>query len=142
MQFPVSDFADIKQLTQIIFIISALMIVLVILAIAKLYHFILGERKDDLAVLRLCGCSREKVHVIYMLEIILTMAFTTSIGFAVFRFLLFKPIASLYPSFDEFFIPSVYIVIIAVYFALSMIIMSVSIIPVTKTTVADMKRMA
>ena len=128
------------QLNQMVYVISLVVMVIILLAIAKFYNYVLSDRKNTLTILRLCGCTRGKVHIIYMLEIFLTMIVTSAIGFVLFRFVFFKGIAELYPSFKDFYTDIVYIAVMAVYIVLAMIIMAFTIIPSTKASITDMKR--
>ena len=72
-----------------------------------------------------------------MLEIFLTMAATTGIGYLLYKFVFHAPIAEMYPAFEEFYITPVYLVVIGAYFAAAMVIMAVTVIPTTK---ADIRR--
>lgn len=130
------------QFGQMLFIISAVVMVIVLLAIAKLYSFILSQRKNNLMIMRLCGCTRGKVHVVYMLEIFLTMSLSTVIGTLIFKYFILKPVAQMYPSFNEFFIEPVYWAIIAGYMTIAVIILAFSVIPSTKVNITEMKRKA
>ena len=128
------------QLNQMVYVISLVVMVIILLAIAKFYNYVLSDRKNTLTILRLCGCTRSKVHIIYMLEIFLTMIVTSVIGFVLFRFVFFKGIAELYPSFKDFYTDIVYIAVMVVYIVLAMIIMTFTVIPSTKASITDMKR--
>ena len=128
------------QYTQMLFILSAVVMMIVLLAIAKLYSFILSERKNNLVIMRLCGCTRPKVHIVYMLEIFLTMTLSTAAGVLIFRHWLFEPIAGMYPSFREFFTTPVYWSIIGAYAVVAFIILAVSVIPSTKVSITEMRR--
>ena len=127
------------QFTQMLFVISILMMLIVLLAIAKFYHFILGERIRTLAVLRLCGCTRRKVHIVYMVEILVTMIVTSALGYLVFKFFVYDWLAKYYNSFQFFYITPVYLVIMVSYFIIALVIMSLSIIPSTKLNIRDME---
>ena len=127
------------QFTQMLFVISILMMLIVLLAIAKFYHFILGERIHTLAVLRLCGCTRRKVHIVYMVEIFVTMIVTSALGYLVFKFLVYDWLAKYYNSFRFFYITPVYLVIMVSYFIIALVIMALAVIPSTRVTVNSMK---
>lgn len=129
-----------QQLNQMVYVISLVVMVIILLAIAKFYGYVLTKRRQSLTVLRLCGSTRGQVHLIYMIEILLTMLVTSTIGFVLFRFVLFEPIASLYPSFEEFYTTDIYITILAAYIILALIIMAFTVIPSTKASIVDMKR--
>ncbi|MBQ8134131.1 MAG: ABC transporter permease [Clostridia bacterium] len=128
------------QLSQMLVVISIVVMVIVVLTIAKFYNFVLARRRKTLAILRLCGCTRERVHAIYMLEIFITMALSTAVGFAVFRLVLFDYIAGMYHSFDKFFSPEVIVMIIAAYFLISMLILTVTIQPSTRVSIKEMEK--
>lgn len=128
------------QLSTMLFVISIVVMIIIILAISKLYSFVLAERKKTLAIMRLCGCRRGETHTVYMLEIILTMLLSLTVGFLIFRFILLEPISAMYPSFEDFYRPMVYPIILGAYFLISVAVMMISIIPSTKATIADMKK--
>ena len=129
-----------KQLSEMVYVISIVVMIIILLAISKFYNYILSDRKQTLTVLRLCGGTRSKVHLIYMLEIFLTMIITSAIGLIMFKFVFFDNIAKYYPSFLEFYTADVYVTVFVAYVILAMIIMAFTVIPATKSTVADMKR--
>lgn len=129
-----------RQLNQMVYVISLVVMIIILLAIAKFYSYVLADRHQSLTVLRLCGSTQGRVQLIYMIEILLTMLVTSAIGFVIFRFVLLEPIASLYPSFEEFFTTDIYITILASYIILSLIIMAFTVIPSTKASIIDMKR--
>ena len=128
------------QLNQMVYVISLVVMVIILLAIAKFYNYVLSDRKNTLTILRLCGCTRGKVHIIYMLEIFLTMIVTSAIGFVLFKFVFFKGIAELYPSFKDFYTDIIYVAVLGAYIVLAMIIMTFTVIPSTKASITDMKR--
>lgn len=128
------------QLSFMLFVISALIMVIVVLAIAKFYSFILSERKNNLVIMRICGCTRGKVHIIYMLEILITMLFSLAAGYLIFRYLLFGVIVWMYPSFEEFYTEPVYCYVIAAYFTVSMLITAFAVIPSTKASITETRR--
>ncbi|MGN0538099.1 MAG: FtsX-like permease family protein [Acutalibacteraceae bacterium] len=129
-----------RQISQMVYIISLVVMAIILFALAKFYSYVLSNRKNTLTVLRLCGGTKRQIHLIYMIEIFLTMIVTSALGFVVFKYLCYKPIAEMYPSFDVFFTPDVYITIIAAYIVLALIIMAITIIPATKASIIDMKR--
>lgn len=130
------------QLNQMIYTISIGVMMIILLAIAKFYSFILSDRKKTLSILRLCGCSRSKVHLVYMIEIFFTMALTSTAGCLIFKYAFFKGISDMYPSFIDFYTKPVYFIILVVYILLAMIIMAVTVIPSTRVSITDMKRNA
>lgn len=135
---PVPYDADKVRLSTMLLVISCVVMLVIILAISKFYSFIFDTRKQTLAIMRLCGCSREAVNMIYSAEVFLTMLFTTIVGFIIFRYTLFEPISKMYPSFEVFFTNDIYMLIIAAYLILSFIILSVTVRISTKKSVKEM----
>ena len=129
-----------RQINQMVKIISLAVMVIVLLAISKLYIFILENRQMSLYVFRLCGCSQFKIHLIYMLEIIISMLLSSILAFLIFRFVLFEPIAEMYPSFVVFFTPKAYAVLLALYLLIGMIIMTVTVRYLTRSGIIEMTR--
>ena len=130
------------QFNQMVYVISVVVMIIILLAIAKFYSFVLSDRKKLLTVLRLCGCSRIKVHLIYMLEIFLAMSVTSVSGLLLFRYCFFQGIAEMYPSLKELYSDNVYLIVLFAYIILAMLIMAITVIPSTKASIADMKRNA
>ncbi len=130
------------QFNKMIYVIAIVIMIVIILAIAKFYNYILSERLGTLAILRLCGCNRVKTHIIYMLEIIITMIITSAAGALIFKYLVFDYIAYYYPSFIEFYKPHIFIIVLAAYTLLALIIMFFTIIPSTKASIVEMKKKA
>lgn len=126
------------QLSTMLFVISIAVMLIVLLAIAKFYSFILDTRHETLAIMRLCGCTRTKANMIYMAEILITMITTTVAGALLFRFVLFEPIADMYPAFNEFFISSVYWYIAASYLIVAVLILTITVNIATRVSVKEM----
>lgn len=123
------------NLSEMLFIISMAVILIVVFAISKLYGFILETRQRTLGVLRLCGARRYQVGIVYICEIMLTLLATTGGAFLLFRFVLFDMIAGLYPSFREFYYPIVYAAVIGAYLAAAMVIMTITVIPAVRSDI-------
>lgn len=115
------------QLSQMLFVISIIVMLIVIFAISKYYGFIMSTRHNTLSVFRLCGCSRERVCTVYLFEIILTMTATTLAALLIFRFALCEPISQLYPAFTAFYHPPEYAAVTAGYMFIAVIIMFVTV---------------
>ena len=130
------------QFNRMIYVIAIVMMLVIILAIAKFYNYILSERLETLAILRLCGCNRVKTHIVYMLEITITMILTSAAGALIFKYLVFDYIAYYYPSFIEFYKPHIFFIVPAAYTLLALIIMFFTIIPSTKASIVEMKKKA
>lgn len=131
---------DSVKFTKMMYIISLIVMLIVLLAIAKYYSFILETRRSNLAILRLCGCSREASHIIYLSEMMLTMLVTSAVGYAVFRYVLLEPIAEMYPSFTEFYSGKAFLIILLAYFLIAGIIMTVTVRISTRSSIEEMRK--
>lgn len=128
------------KFTRMMYIISMAVMVIIMLAIAKYYSFILETRQGALAVLRLCGCSRGASYIIYISEMMISMLVTSAAGYLIFRFVLLSPISDLYPSFREFYMSSKYIYILLIYFIISLIFMTVTAVISAKSSIVRMMK--
>ena len=73
-----------------------------------------------------------------MAEILITIITTTVAGALLFRFVLFEPIADMYPAFNEFFISSVYWYIAASYLIVAVLILTITVNIATRVSVKEM----
>ena len=117
------------QYSRMLFVVSIIVMIIIILALAKFYRFVLSSRKTTLAVLRLCGCTKTKAHILYMLEISFTISVTTALGYIIYKYIFHTPIAEMYPAFESFYITPVYLAVICTYIITAIIVMIIAIIP-------------
>lgn len=129
-----------KQFNNMIYVVSFILMAVMMLNLSRLYTFILAKRKNTLAVYSVCGGSKAKIFVIYIIEILLTLGFSYLCGFILFRFVIMGMIGKVYPSFLTFFEPNICIMILGAYIIFGGIVMGLSIVPVIRKTVTSLRR--
>ncbi len=135
----VRDLQD-QQNINLIYMVTAAVIVMILLNISRVYTYILSYRKKSFAVMSICGASKIKIFAIYLVELMLTLAVTFGIGVLIFNTCILQPMGTMYPSFTEFMTPDVYRTVFNIYIAAALIIMSLTIsIFISKTSV-EMER--
>lgn len=140
IRLPEVDDLEGLQKLDFIRIAAVLIVTIIILNVSIMYLYILKKRYKWLAILRMCGCKRYQVFTIYFLEIMAMLAFSISVGYVVFIKLAQPLLIETYPLISELFKLGVNRKIIELYSVISVLVMSVSIIPLIRKTVVDMKR--
>ncbi len=135
----VIDLQD-QQFNNMIYVITAIIILIVLMNIGRVYSYILSQQKQSLAIMSICGATKFKLYIIYITEIIMSLVLTFGIGLLIFHTLLIQPLSVFFNTFTEFFTFDIYKIIFAVYFAAALIIISFNIIPFTSKTSVDMER--
>lgn len=110
-----------------IILISLLIAVLSLLNFAMLYHFVLERRSRDLAIIRICGCTKRKALLIYLGECTALSVPVYITGTAVFILLLNRVFDGLFIYMKEAYSPAVYLIIFAGYILLMLLILGIMI---------------
>lgn len=80
--------------------ISVLIAVAAAANIALLYQYILEKRKRSLAILMLCGCTRQRAFCLFMAEITLLTVITFAVSVLCYQYLIMPRLFSLFPYMD------------------------------------------
>lgn len=105
-----------------------------------LYHFILNKRTHDLAVLRICGCSKIRSFSIYIGECLLISVPFYIAGTGIYIFLLNTVLKNIYPYISEAYSLKVYAVIFAVYIITLVLTVGIMILShINKSIVSQLK---
>lgn len=115
--------------------ISLLISVLSILNFAMLYHFVLQSRGRDLAILRICGCTKWRTFFTYLSECLIVTIPLFLAGTAAFRWLLNKVFDDIFPYMSESYSEKVYIIIFVGYLLLTVILLSIMILRYLKQSI-------
>ncbi len=112
LEFPILDFPDTDTyyLYNNIMLISVLLAMLSALNFAMLYQYILQKRNKELAVFRLCGCTRAKATGIYLSECLWLSIPTYILGNILFDVLLKNVLIPFFPNMEHAFSLAVYLV--------------------------------
>lgn len=122
------------------YIITAVIILMVLLNISRIYSYILAYRKKAFAVMSICGVSKFKIFIIYFIELIFTLIATYGIGTFIFNMFILPSLETLYPSIVKFTTANMYMVLFAIYILTSLIVMSITILTFIRKSSLDMKR--
>ena len=110
-----------------IILISLLIAVLSLLNFAMLYHFILERRSRDLAIIRICGCTKKRALLIYLGECMAISIPVYAAGTGVFILLLERVFDDMFIYMKDAYSTAVYLVIFAGYFLLMLLILGIMI---------------
>lgn len=130
------------QNIQLAYGISAAAIIMILLNISRVYSYALTYRKKSFAVMNICGASKRKVFLMYLLELMLTLLATFGIGLIIFHTLVLQPVAAIYPNFLISMTPQTYLIIFGIYFVVSILIMSLTISRFISRSAVEMERSA
>ena len=129
-----------EQDRNLVDMVTVAVVVMILLNISRVYSYILTYRKKSFAVMGICGASKLKIFIIYLVELMFTLAATFGIGVLVFNTCILQPIGNMYPSILEFMTPSVYMTVFEIYIVAAFIIMSATISIFISRTSVDMER--
>lgn len=130
------------QNIQLAYGISAAAIIMILLNISRVYSYALTYRKKSFAVMNICGASKSKVFLMYLLELMLTLLATFGIGLIIFHTLVLQPVAAIYPNFLISMTPQTYLIIFGIYFVVSILVMSLTISRFISRSAVEMERSA
>ena len=125
ISFPELDIPDEESiyLYNNIMLISALIAVLTIINFSFLYNFIFRKRRRQLAVMRICGCTKMRALWIYMGECGLICIPTFLLGIAVYIPFMHGVLSKLFVYMEDSYSPQIYIAIFGIYVVILFIIM-------------------
>ena len=118
-----------KQFNNMIYVVSAIILVVVLLNVMRFYAFVLSSRKRSMLVFSICGAGKLKLFIIAVFEIVLTVVLSFTLGILMFHTLLIPLISGLYPSFGDIFNIRMYALFFGVYSLTGVIIMILNILP-------------
>ena len=111
---------DEVQNIQLAYGITAAVIIMIILNISRVYSYVLTYRKKPFAIMNICGASKRKIFLIYLVELMLTLIVTFGIALLIFHTLILQPIAVSYPNFLISMTLQTYLIIFGIYFVIAM----------------------
>lgn len=100
---------------------------------AILYRYILSSRKQSLMVYRICGMSFARVVLLYLGECVVLTVPAYVIGALLFEHVILKKVSKYYDYMSNSYSSYVYMVLFAIYFILSLLILLFMIIYALKT---------
>ena len=100
---------------------------------AILYRYILSSRKQSLMVYRICGMSFGRVVLLYLGECVALTVPSYLLGVLLFENLILKKVSEYYEYMNDSYGIYIYFALFAIYFLLSVLILTVMIIHALKT---------
>ncbi|WP_106764004.1 FtsX-like permease family protein [Pseudoruminococcus massiliensis] len=131
---------DEVQNIQLAYGITAAVIIMIILNISRVYSYVLTYRKKSFAIMNICGASKRKIFLIYLVELMLTLIVTFGIALLIFHMLILQPIAVSYPNFLISMTLQTYLIIFGIYFVVAVLIMSLTISRFISKSAVEMER--
>lgn len=131
---------DEVQNIQLAYGITAAVIIMIILNISRVYSYVLTYRKKPFAIMNICGASKRKIFLIYLVELMLTLIVTFGIALLIFHTLILQPISVSYPNFLISMTSQTYLIIFGIYFVVAVLIMSLTISRFISKSAVEMER--
>ena len=122
LQFP--D-ADTIYVYNNVILISILIAVLSVINFAMLYLFVIKKRSRNLAIMRICGCTRGGAIWMYLGECLLLSIPVYLIGIGIYHILLEKIFKNVFPDMEGAYSIGIYAGIFAIYLVVMLIILGV-----------------
>lgn len=137
LQLPDNDtIAVYNNVISIAFFISIVSVV----NFAMLYHFIIEKRQRNLAIMRMCGCTKSRAVFTYLAECIIITLPCYAVGTLLNAILGKNVFGKIFDFFEEAYTPKIYLAMFAVYFIAFIIILTVMISKtITRTIVREWK---
>lgn len=137
LQFPDNDtIAVYNNVISIAFFIS----IVSVINFAMLYHFIIEKRQRNLAIMRMCGCTKSRAVFTYLAECIIITLPCYVVGTFINIIIGKKVFGRIFYFFEKAYTPKIYLAMFAVYFVAFIIILTVMISKtITRTIVREWK---
>lgn len=111
------------QMLRTVALIAVLIALLAAIDVAILYRYMLEKRSGQLAIMRICGCSKGKAIAAYVIENIIINAPLFALSELAFHKLILPHLKGLYPTMGERYTLKGYILIFIWYIVISLIVM-------------------
>ena len=108
-------------------VIAVIISLLSIINFAMLYQFVLKKRQRNIAVMRICGCTKIKAVLIYLSECLILTLPAYLIGTLINFGCVNNIFGNVFDFITEAYSPEIYSVIAATYFVVFLIILSIMI---------------
>jgi hypothetical protein len=139
INFPELSLPDLDSITLYnnIIVIAILLSFLSVLNFSILFCFILKKNNRNIAILRICGCSKFKAVIIHMGECFAISIPIYLVGIAGYIWIFKKVISKLFDYIENAYSPTVYLMIFITYFAILAVVMLIVIIKQINTGIIN-----
>ena len=111
-----------------IIIISVVIAILAAINMAILYRYILEKRSSELAIFRICGCSKAKAVMSYLIECMLINAPLFALTQLCYHKLIMPKLSDLFPHMQGAYSFKLYAAIFGIYVVASLVVMLIMIV--------------
>ena len=111
-----------------IILISIVIAILAAINMAILYRYILEKRSSELAILRICGCSKAKAVMSYLIECMLINAPLFALTQLCYHKLIMPKLSDLFPHMQGAYSFKLYAAIFGIYVVASLVVMLIMIV--------------
>ncbi len=135
-------FTDVTQLQyyRTVMLISVVIAVLAAINMAILYRYILEKRTSQLAIMRICGCTKGKAIISYLLECMVINMPLFALTELIYHKLIMPRLALIFPEMSKAYSFKLYVAVFGLYVGASLAVMLIMIIStVRKHSLKDMK---
>lgn len=123
-----------------VIVMAVIVGVIAALDTALIYGYIMKKRKKQMAVFGIIGVNKIQRIAINEIEIILISIITVSTGFVLFKFILEKPLISIYDVSIPIYTTRAYGVMLGMYLLSIMVVTLIMVICTTKNKFLDVRR--
>ncbi len=127
---PEIEFVDAKEIYyyKTIILISVVIAILAAINMAILYRYILEKRSSELAILRICGCSKAKAVMSYLIECMIINAPLFALSQLLYHKHIMPKLTGLFPHMEGAYSFKLYAAIFGIYVVASLAVMLVMIV--------------
>ena len=111
-----------------IILISVVIAILAAINMAILYRYILEKRSSELAIFRICGCSKAKAVMSYLIECMLINAPLFALTQLCYHKLIMPKLSDLFPHMQGAYSFKLYAAIFGIYVVASLVVMLIMIV--------------
>lgn len=124
-----------------IMMLSVLIAALTVINFAFLYNFIFKKRSRQLAIMRICGCTRRKAWAICLGECVLLCVPVFLAGVALYIPFMHEVLANLFEFMEAAYSPVIYSAIFGIYIVMLIVIMGIMLAgQISRTLTEESKR--
>ena len=122
-EIPLPDLDDTLFYNNII-LISILIVVLSIINFSSLYVYVIKQRSKSLAILRVCGCSKQRAVLYYVIECLLIAIPMYVIGVVSFILLKKQYLVRIFSYMKDIYSPQIYLYLFILYIIIMIIMLA------------------
>ena len=112
---------DLQKLYRTVILIAGLIALIAGFNFTQLYLYILEKRRKRIAVMRICGCSKNRAASIFLIECMLFMFPAYLVSYLTFRYAVLPQCSKAFPFMADSFSPKIYLVLFCIFAGVSLL---------------------